>query len=45
MKHISNDKVLKAIKYIKAYTGFQEFSAIGIMLIALYDLLKEREQG
>lgn len=45
MKHISNDKVLKAIKYIKEYSGMLIFSAIGIMLIAIYDLLKEREQG
>lgn len=43
MKHISNDKISKAIKYIKNYNGFQIYSAIGYLLIGIYDLLKERE--
>lgn len=43
MKHISDEKVLRAIKYIKNYNGFDEISALGYLLIAIYDLLNERQ--
>mgnify|MGYP000852283135 FL=1 len=45
MKHISNEKINRAIKYLKNYHGYDEFVALGFLLIAIYDLLMEREDN
>lgn len=45
-KRVSNDKVSRAVKYLKGYNGFNEICAIGIVLVRILDILEDiQRQG